>query len=183
MKSPGGVWGSRPSVTYAQSAKNKARIGEGPKPSASSGRNQRGEASGIARSACATMRVPRVTQATITIPIHYKRISATSAVILSMLYQNQKRRLRLLFDSCFPCASHIGYVRAAALKPARGHCPRTPSSLRAVLRFFSFYSNGYFTPHCARSSSMISMTRMVSLCGISGHSIAPSASAFMQERT
>ena len=46
-----------------------------------------------------------------------------------------------------------------------------------------YASCGYTTPQRRRSSSMISMMRMVSLCGISGHSMRPSCSAFMQART
>ena len=55
-----------------------------------------------------------------------------------MLYQNQKRRLRLLFDSCFFWRfAHWGYIRAAALKPAWGFHPQTPSSLRGGYKFLT----------------------------------------------
>ncbi|MBQ4265015.1 MAG: hypothetical protein IJB85_05835, partial [Clostridia bacterium] len=67
-------------------------------------------------------------KATITIPVQIERISQTTQ-ILSKLCQNQKRRLRLLFDSCLSGASRTGYVELPP-KPAWGHCPQTPSSLR-----------------------------------------------------
>ncbi|MBQ4266188.1 MAG: hypothetical protein IJB85_11805, partial [Clostridia bacterium] len=61
------------------------------------------------RQYAATMRVSRAQKATITIPVQIERISQTTQ-ILSKLCQNQKRRVRLLFDSCLSGASRMGYV-------------------------------------------------------------------------
>jgi len=138
-------------------------------------------------------------EATIEIPVQMERVSAVIAETLLMLYQNQKRRLRLLFDSCFCFALRMGTLGISSLDPSSlrawgrwGFHPQTPDKgfhpltllcFAPVFRYFFPYSKGYFTPHCARSASINSITRMVSLCGISGHSIEPSSSAFMQART
>ena len=51
-----------------------------------------------------------MTEVTIEIPVQMERVSAMIAETLLLLYQNQKRRLRLLFDSCFYGASRMGDV-------------------------------------------------------------------------
>ncbi|MBQ4266168.1 MAG: hypothetical protein IJB85_11705, partial [Clostridia bacterium] len=66
-------------------------------------------------------------KATITIPAQIERISQTTQ-ILSKLCQNQKRRLRLLFDSCLSGASRMETL---------GCRPNPPGDIvpRPLLRF------------------------------------------------
>ena len=56
-------------------------------------------------------------EATIEIPVQMERVSAVIAETFLMLYRNRNCRLRLRSDSCFLCASRMGYVGDFIPKP------------------------------------------------------------------